>query len=131
MTEPVRNSSETEEKTSGKMEPAAEIPGADHPRKRRRIWLRFASAALAIAALIIGMPVMFVTISTVSLATIPRPNMTEATSFYTLARRVGGNIGYALVATMVAYNDVSWFFNYPICLYAIFPTTFNREMGIL
>ncbi len=27
--------------------------------------------------------------------------MTAATSLYTLARRVGGNIGYALVATLV------------------------------
>ena len=49
----------------------------------------------------IGMPAMFVTISTISLASIPRPNMTDATSLYTLSRRVGGNIGYALVATMV------------------------------
>jgi MFS transporter, DHA2 family, multidrug resistance protein len=28
--------------------------------------------------------------------------MTDATSMYTLARRVGGNIGYALAATIVA-----------------------------
>jgi len=53
----------------------------------------------------IGMPAMFVTISTVSLATIPRPDMTDATSLYTLARRVGGNIGYALVATLVARSQ--------------------------
>ena len=50
----------------------------------------------------VGMPVMFVTVSTVSLATVPRPDMTDASSFYTLARRVGGNIGYALTATWVA-----------------------------
>jgi len=50
----------------------------------------------------VGMPFMFVTISTVSLATVPRPDMTDASSLYTLARRVGGNIGYALAATMVA-----------------------------
>lgn len=50
----------------------------------------------------IGMPVMFVTVSTVSLTTVPRPDMTDASSFYTLARRVGGNIGYALAATWVA-----------------------------
>lgn len=53
----------------------------------------------------IGMPAMFVTISTLSLATIPRPNMTDATSLYTLARRVGGNIGYALVATIVSRSQ--------------------------
>ena len=53
----------------------------------------------------IGMPAMFVPITTLSLATIPRPNMTEATSLYTLARRVGGNIGYALVATIVSRSQ--------------------------
>ncbi len=50
----------------------------------------------------IGMPFMFVTISTVSLSAIHRHDMTDASSIYTLARRVGGNIGYALVATLVA-----------------------------
>jgi MFS transporter, DHA2 family, multidrug resistance protein len=50
----------------------------------------------------IGMPFMFVTLSTLSLSTIPKADMTDASSLYTLARRVGGNIGYALVATLVA-----------------------------
>jgi DHA2 family multidrug resistance protein len=50
----------------------------------------------------IGMPFMFVTLSTLSLGTVPRPDMTDAASLYTLARRIGGNIGYALAATMVA-----------------------------
>ena len=49
-----------------------------------------------------GMPFMFVTLSTVSLSTVDRSDMTEASSFYTLTRRVGGNIGYALVATVIA-----------------------------
>ena len=49
-----------------------------------------------------GMPFVFVTISTVSLATIPKPDMTDATSIYTLTRQVGGNIGYALAATLVS-----------------------------
>jgi len=53
----------------------------------------------------IGMPAVFVTITTVSLATVPRANMTEATSLYTLARRVGGNIGYALAATIVSRSQ--------------------------
>jgi len=48
-----------------------------------------------------GMPCMFVTLSTVSLHTVRREDMTSATSLYTLARRVGGNIGYALVATLI------------------------------
>lgn len=50
----------------------------------------------------VGMPFMFVTISTVSLSAIARHDMTDASSIYTLARRVGGNIGYALVATIVS-----------------------------
>ena len=50
----------------------------------------------------IGMPMVFVTTSTVSLSTIAREDMTDATSVFTLSRRVGGNIGYALVATLVA-----------------------------
>jgi DHA2 family multidrug resistance protein len=50
----------------------------------------------------IGMPFMFITLTTLSLSTIPRADMTDASSLYTLARRIGGNIGYALVATLVA-----------------------------
>jgi DHA2 family multidrug resistance protein len=49
----------------------------------------------------VGVPCIFVPLSTVSLSTIRREDMTAATSLYTLARRVGGNIGYALVATLV------------------------------
>lgn len=48
-----------------------------------------------------GMPFMFVTMTTVALSTVPREHMTEATSIYTLSRRVGGNVGYAIVATIV------------------------------
>ena len=49
-----------------------------------------------------GMPFLFVTMTSMSLATIPREQMTHGTSIYTLARLVGGNIGYAMVATLVA-----------------------------
>ncbi len=48
-----------------------------------------------------GMPCVFVTLSTVSLRTVNREDMTAATSLYTLARSVGGNLGYALVATLL------------------------------
>src|SRR5882672_5438776 len=48
-----------------------------------------------------GLPCMFVTLSTTSLSTIRREDMTAATSLYTLSRRVGGNLGYALVATLI------------------------------
>jgi DHA2 family multidrug resistance protein len=54
-----------------------------------------------------GLPCMFVTLSTTSLSTIRREDMTAATSLYTLARRVGGNLGYALVATLVERFSVS------------------------
>jgi DHA2 family multidrug resistance protein len=49
----------------------------------------------------VAVPCMFVPLSTVSLSTIRREDMTAATSLYTLTRRVGGNIGYALVATLI------------------------------
>jgi DHA2 family multidrug resistance protein len=48
-----------------------------------------------------GMPCIFVTLSTVSLRAVRREDMTAATGLYTLARRVGGNISYALVATFI------------------------------
>ena len=51
-----------------------------------------------------GMPFMFVPMSTVALSRIDREHMTEATSVYTLTRRIGGNIGYAVVATIVEFR---------------------------
>jgi DHA2 family multidrug resistance protein len=48
-----------------------------------------------------GMPFLFVPMTTVSVSTVPREDITSASALYTLARRVGGNIGYALVATLV------------------------------
>ncbi len=50
----------------------------------------------------VGLPFVFVTTSTLSLSTIPKVNMTDASSLYTLARRIGGNMGYALTATLVS-----------------------------
>jgi len=48
-----------------------------------------------------GMPCVFVTLSTVALRTVRREDMTAATGLYTLARSMGGNLGYALVATLL------------------------------
>jgi MFS transporter, DHA2 family, multidrug resistance protein len=50
----------------------------------------------------LGMPFMFVTLSTVALSTVPRHDMTSASGLYTLTRRIGGNLGYAFLATVVA-----------------------------
>ncbi len=49
-----------------------------------------------------GMPFMFVTLSTVALSTVAKRDMTSASGLYTLTRRIGGNIGYAFLATVVA-----------------------------
>ena len=46
----------------------------------------------------IGLPFVFITMTTISLATISRVDMTDASSLYTLSRRIGGNMGYALAA---------------------------------
>lgn len=50
----------------------------------------------------LGMPFMFVTMSALSLSTIRPVDMTDASSLYTLCRRIGGNLGYALAAGIVA-----------------------------
>jgi membrane fusion protein (multidrug efflux system) len=58
MTPPSQNSTEHNEKTPGKMEPAAGKPGADKPQnRRRRLLLRLLVAALAGIALIFGIPI--------------------------------------------------------------------------
>jgi MFS transporter, DHA2 family, multidrug resistance protein len=61
----------------------------------------FDSLLLPLLIMGMGMPFLFVTLTTLSLATIKREHMTTASGLYTLGRRVGGNIGYAVVATLV------------------------------
>ncbi|MDE2489876.1 MAG: DHA2 family efflux MFS transporter permease subunit [Elusimicrobia bacterium] len=48
-----------------------------------------------------GQPFTFVTLSTVALGGVEKKDLTTAASLYTLSRRVGGNIAYALMATVV------------------------------
>jgi DHA2 family multidrug resistance protein len=59
----------------------------------------------------IGMPCFFVTLSTVSFFGIRPEDSTSASSLFNLARRVGGNLGYALLTTILerrtAYHRVS------------------------
>ena len=50
----------------------------------------------------LGMGASMVTLTTVSLSTIPRPQMTGASGLNTLTRREAGNIAYALLATVLA-----------------------------
>ena len=50
----------------------------------------------------IGMGASMVTMSTVSLSSMPRSQMTSASSLYTLSRRISGNIAYATLATILA-----------------------------
>ncbi len=49
----------------------------------------------------LGMPCIFVTLSTVSLGSVRPAEATAAASIFNLARRVGGNIGFAVLATQV------------------------------
>ena len=51
-----------------------------------------------------GMSFMFGTMSAAIMRTIPLPLLTAASSLSTLFRRVGGNIGYAFVASQVAHR---------------------------
>jgi MFS transporter, DHA2 family, multidrug resistance protein len=48
-----------------------------------------------------GMPFIFVSLTTVALSTVARENMTSASGLFNLFQQVGGNIGYALVATLL------------------------------
>jgi DHA2 family multidrug resistance protein len=50
----------------------------------------------------IGIANSNVVISTMSLSSIPRPQMTQASSLFTLSQRVSGNLAYAVLATMLA-----------------------------
>ncbi len=50
----------------------------------------------------LGMGIAMVTLSTVSLSTVPRPQMTGASGLNTLTRREAGNVAYALLATILA-----------------------------
>jgi DHA2 family multidrug resistance protein len=48
-----------------------------------------------------GLSLPMVTLSTVSLSSMPRAQMTGASSLYTLVRRVAGNVAYAVLATLI------------------------------
>ena len=58
---------------------------------------------LAIPLMIMGfgMPCFFVTLSAVSFSTISPKDTTAASALYNLSRRIGGNLGYALLTTLL------------------------------
>jgi DHA2 family multidrug resistance protein len=49
----------------------------------------------------LGVGCSMVILSTVSLSSMPRANMTAAAGLYTLVRRVSGNLSYAVLATLI------------------------------
>ncbi len=51
-----------------------------------------------------GMPFVFVSLSTVSLSTVEKEHMTSASGLFNLFQQVGGNIGYAVMATLLDRN---------------------------
>ena len=51
-----------------------------------------------------GMPFIFVPLPTVSLSAVENKNMTSATGLFNLFQQTGGNIGYALMATLLDRN---------------------------
>ncbi len=51
-----------------------------------------------------GMSCMFGTMSASVMRTIPTPMLTAASGLYTLFRRIGGNLGYALVASQIVHR---------------------------
>jgi MFS transporter, DHA2 family, multidrug resistance protein len=50
----------------------------------------------------VGLSLLFVPLTTVSMATIPREKMGNATSLFNLMRNIGGSIGIAVTGTMLA-----------------------------
>src|SRR5439155_6339567 len=51
-----------------------------------------------------GSACMFGTMSAVVMRTIPHPLLPAAAGLYTLARKIGGNMGYALVASQLGHR---------------------------
>ena len=55
----------------------------------------------------VGMSLLFVPLTTVSMDPIPRERMGNATSLFNLMRNIGGSIGIAVTGTMIARNSQS------------------------
>jgi DHA2 family multidrug resistance protein len=66
------------------------------------LYVGFWSFAPCLVMMGVGMGAAMVTVSTVSLSTVARPQMTGASSLNALTRREAGNVAYALFATVLA-----------------------------
>ena len=55
----------------------------------------------------VGMSLLFVPLTTVSMDPIPREQMGNATSLFNLMRNIGGSIGIAMTGTLLARNSQS------------------------
>jgi DHA2 family multidrug resistance protein len=53
----------------------------------------------------VGMSLLFVPLTTVSMDSIPREKMGNATSLFNLMRNIGGSVGIAMTGTMLARNN--------------------------
>src|SRR5256885_6595546 len=53
----------------------------------------------------VGMSLLFVPLTTVAMAPIPRERMGNATSLFNLMRNIGGSVGIAVTRTMLARNQ--------------------------
>src|SRR5262245_46203557 len=54
---------------------------------------------------VVGMSLLFVPLTTVAMAPIPRQRMGNATSLFNLMRNIGGSVGIAVTGTMLARNQ--------------------------
>jgi hypothetical protein len=89
------------------------------------------------------MSFMFGPMSAAVMRTVPLSLLTAAAGLYMLGRRIGGNVGYAFVAsqidlldgavqrqaTMMAYNDVFWLMGMLFVLSFPFVLMLNRGSG--
>ncbi|HLI80007.1 MAG TPA: DHA2 family efflux MFS transporter permease subunit [Candidatus Binataceae bacterium] len=66
------------------------------------LYVGFWSFTPSLVMMGVGMGAAMVTVSTVSLSTVPRPQMTGASSLNALTRRESGNVAYAVFATILA-----------------------------
>ncbi|HEX7020002.1 MAG TPA: DHA2 family efflux MFS transporter permease subunit [Gemmatimonadaceae bacterium] len=56
----------------------------------------------------VGFSLIFVSLSTAALSTIPRPRMTAATGLYNVVRQVMGSVGIAIAATTLSSSTVRY-----------------------